>query len=162
MSDPMVLDTDAQLDMSLDALIAAKTKGQKNRTQSVGYSASGAGKVRSTARVDRRLHSMPYARENPMKPMGLSMRRVYVGNLAWGVTWKELKDHMKQAGWVVKADVAIDSSGRSKVRYSEASRPCHFQVQLMLQLEIIEHKSTLLTMHGRIPPRIVPAGYSGF
>ncbi|CAN0311428.1 unnamed protein product, partial [Discosporangium mesarthrocarpum] len=40
--------------------------------------------------------------------------RVYVGNLPFEATWKELKDHMKQAGDVVKADVALEPSGRSK------------------------------------------------
>lgn len=106
-----MMDTDAQLDMSLDALIAAKGKVQKNRSQGYSYPGSGGGKVRSSGRADRRLQSTPYL----SKPVGVPMKRVYVGNLAWGVTWKELKDHMKKAGWVVKADVATDLNGRSKV-----------------------------------------------
>jgi len=41
--------------------------------------------------------------------------RVYVGNLAWEVTWKELKDHMKEAGCeVTRADVLASPDGRSK------------------------------------------------
>ncbi|TYZ67181.1 hypothetical protein PybrP1_001675 [[Pythium] brassicae (nom. inval.)] len=40
--------------------------------------------------------------------------RVYVGNLAWNVKWQDLKDHMKQAGRVVHADVLEEASGRSK------------------------------------------------
>ncbi len=32
-------------------------------------------------------------------------RRVYVGNLSWQVQWQELKDHMRQVGEVVYADV---------------------------------------------------------
>jgi RNA recognition motif-containing protein len=38
-----------------------------------------------------------------------------VGNLSWDVAWQDLKDHMKQAGEVVHAEVMSDlHSGRSK------------------------------------------------
>lgn len=41
--------------------------------------------------------------------------RVYVGNLAWEVTWKELKDHMKKCGCeIVRADILASPDGRSK------------------------------------------------
>jgi len=40
--------------------------------------------------------------------------RVYVGNLSWDVSWPELKDHMKTAGEVVRADVISEHNGRSK------------------------------------------------
>lgn len=40
--------------------------------------------------------------------------RVYVGNLAYGVRWQDLKDHMSQVGDVAYADVFSDSVGRSK------------------------------------------------
>lgn len=41
-------------------------------------------------------------------------RRVYVGNLAWDVAWQDLKDHMRQAGDVVHAEVIMEYNGRSK------------------------------------------------
>ncbi len=42
-------------------------------------------------------------------------RRVYVGNLAWEVTWKELKDHMKKCDCeIVRADILASADGRSK------------------------------------------------
>mmetsp|Transcript_21290 Transcript_21290/g.50345 ORF Transcript_21290/g.50345 Transcript_21290/m.50345 type:complete len:510 (+) Transcript_21290:864-2393(+) len=41
-------------------------------------------------------------------------RRVYVGNMSWDVTWSDLKDHMKSAGEVVRADVICEHNGRSK------------------------------------------------
>ncbi|CAI5711248.1 hypothetical protein KXD40_001512 [Peronospora effusa] len=40
--------------------------------------------------------------------------RVYVGNLSWNVKWQDLKDHMKNAGTVVHADVLEEPNGRSK------------------------------------------------
>lgn len=47
---------------------------------------------------------------------------VYVGNLAWEVTWKELKDLMGSAGEVIHADVVRDANGYSRgwgtVRFS--------------------------------------------
>ncbi|UKK02397.2 hypothetical protein MACK_002489 [Theileria orientalis] len=41
-------------------------------------------------------------------------RRVYVGNLSWKVKWQDLKDHMKQVGDVVRADIIEDRDGKSK------------------------------------------------
>mmetsp|Transcript_17450 Transcript_17450/g.25795 ORF Transcript_17450/g.25795 Transcript_17450/m.25795 type:complete len:201 (-) Transcript_17450:379-981(-) len=40
--------------------------------------------------------------------------RVYVGNLAWGVSWQDLKDHMREAGEVQYSKVLTDRDGRSK------------------------------------------------
>ncbi|GKY96144.1 eukaryotic translation initiation factor 4H [Mayamaea pseudoterrestris] len=46
---------------------------------------------------------------------GDQSHRVYVGNLSYEVAWQDLKDHMKQAGDVVHAEVMTDShTGRSK------------------------------------------------
>ena len=38
--------------------------------------------------------------------------RLYVGNLDDQVTWKELKDHMKIGGRIVRANVKTDTSGK--------------------------------------------------
>lgn len=40
--------------------------------------------------------------------------RVYVGNLSWSVAWQDLKDHMRQVGEVVFAEVMTEADGRSK------------------------------------------------
>lgn len=41
--------------------------------------------------------------------------RVYIGNLAWEVTWRELKDHMKQTACeITRADILSSPDGRSK------------------------------------------------
>ncbi|ORM40360.1 putative RNA-binding protein [Babesia sp. Xinjiang] len=40
--------------------------------------------------------------------------RVYVGNISWKVKWQDLKDHMKQVGEVVRADIIEDYDGKSK------------------------------------------------
>uniref|UniRef100_A0A7S4C666 RRM domain-containing protein n=1 Tax=Chrysotila carterae TaxID=13221 RepID=A0A7S4C666_CHRCT len=40
---------------------------------------------------------------------------LYVGNLAWDVSWQDLKDHFKSAGTVLHADVMMEAdTGRSK------------------------------------------------
>ncbi len=41
-------------------------------------------------------------------------RRVYIGNLSWGVSWQDLKDHMREAGEVTRADIMTSPDGRSK------------------------------------------------
>lgn len=40
-------------------------------------------------------------------------RRVFVGNLSYRTPWQALKDHMRQAGNVIRAEVFSDSLGRS-------------------------------------------------
>jgi len=56
------------------------------------------------------------------------MRRVFVGNLAWKTTPRELTKHMSAAGDVVSADIFMDESGRSKgsaiVEYASAEAVC--------------------------------------
>jgi len=41
-------------------------------------------------------------------------RRVYIGNLSWAVSWQDLKDHMREAGEVTRADIMTGHDGRSK------------------------------------------------
>lgn len=40
--------------------------------------------------------------------------RVYVGNLPWGTSWQDLKDHFRTVGEPVHASVFLDEHGRSK------------------------------------------------
>ncbi|CAM9409257.1 unnamed protein product [Choristocarpus tenellus] len=106
--------------MSLEALIA---KGKSSRPKA----GNSGGKARTNGRggrANRRQQSAPYSRA-PTSPKisGSLGKRVFVGNLSFDVTWKELKDLMKQAGDVVKADVALDPSGRSKVSVVEFRTP---------------------------------------
>ena len=42
-------------------------------------------------------------------------KRIYIGNLSWEVTWRELKDHITACGLdVVRADVIMGNDGRSR------------------------------------------------
>lgn len=49
--------------------------------------------------------------------------QVFVSNLTYEVGWQDLKDHMRQGGNVLRADVFIGADGRSKglgtVEYSK-------------------------------------------
>jgi len=40
--------------------------------------------------------------------------QVYVGNLPWETTWMNLKDHFREAGNVLRADVVTDPEGKSR------------------------------------------------
>lgn len=44
----------------------------------------------------------------------LEGRRLFVSNLAYETQWKYLKDHMRPAGDVVRADIFEDLKGRSR------------------------------------------------
>lgn len=43
-----------------------------------------------------------------------SKTRVYVHNLDWSVTWQLLKDHMRAAGEVLRAEVLLKPNGQSR------------------------------------------------
>lgn len=45
---------------------------------------------------------------------GIYGNKLYVGNLSFDVTWRELKDHFKVCGDIIRADVGVDSNNRSK------------------------------------------------
>lgn len=51
---------------------------------------------------------------NFQPPGPIHSPRLYVGNLSWNIRWQELKEYMKRAGNVIKADVMEEPSGRSK------------------------------------------------
>jgi RNA recognition motif-containing protein len=51
-------------------------------------------------------------------PPGIDSRRVYVGNLGWGVAWQDLKDHMRKAGEVIRAEVILFSPRPSSYQLS--------------------------------------------
>lgn len=106
------MDTDDLLSMSLDQMIASKPKKKFD-----GGKARGGGKMQArSGRAGRQQQSQPYNRPAAKLSVGGGPggNRVYVGNLAWTVTWKELKDLMATCG-PCKADVPAGPDGRSKV-----------------------------------------------
>ncbi|EAN31411.2 RNA recognition motif family protein [Theileria parva strain Muguga] len=104
-------------------------------------------------------------------------RRVYVGNLSWKVRWQDLKDHMKQVGDVLRADIIEDYDGKSKgcgiVEFADedsASRAIAELNDTMIldrQIFVREDRENYNTFRGygrffRLRPRIdSPSGYSG-
>ena len=118
----MFTSIDEQLNMSLDDMVQ-----RQRETRGGGRSRRGGKSIRSRGRRQHGGLSAPY---NEMNRRGGVTdgrrrtsgdgggereieRRVYVGNLSWNVTWKELKDYMKQIGHVVHADVLMYRDGRS-------------------------------------------------
>jgi len=71
----------------------------------------------------------PYSRPGGGEEAAADACTVFVGNLPYETTWKELKDHMKQAGEVAHADVMEGPDGRSKgtglVRYYSEEDAVH-------------------------------------
>lgn len=111
--DPM--NTEALLGMSLDEMLAAKPKKRVER-------GGRGGKVRNTGRASRQQQTQPYRQPAPKGSVGSgSNNRVYVGNLAWTVTWKELKDLMSTCG-PCKAEVPCGADGRSRVSWYRRRR----------------------------------------
>mmetsp|Transcript_23653 Transcript_23653/g.36501 ORF Transcript_23653/g.36501 Transcript_23653/m.36501 type:complete len:448 (-) Transcript_23653:278-1621(-) len=55
-----------------------------------------------------------FVREDREVNKGRSSTSVYVGNLSYETSWQDLKDHMRAAGNVDKADIILGHDGRSK------------------------------------------------
>jgi hypothetical protein len=95
---------DANLDMSLDQLAAKSAKPR-----------GGGGKSpKMSGRSGRVQKAAPYQKKGGG---GSGSRRVYVGNLDWSVSWQDLKDHFRECGEVIYADVMTEGGkgkGRSK------------------------------------------------
>ena len=66
------------------------------------------GKQLSSNRPQRLITQAPYSSG------GSVSSRVYVGNLSFWTSWQDLKDHMKSAGVVVRAELLEGKDGRSK------------------------------------------------
>jgi len=49
-----------------------------------------------------------------LSPNEVASTKVYVGNVSWDVSWKELKDHMKKVPGCIHVDIFTDQLGRSK------------------------------------------------
>jgi len=110
----------SKLDVPLDSLVTQNQADSRGR---------GGGRMRGGKRYTRRDDASPYARRGGRNGAasynngaaaaagngtGGSPNRVYVGNLPWQTSWQDLKDHMRKAGNVLRADVFVDESGRSK------------------------------------------------
>ncbi|KAI8916755.1 hypothetical protein DFJ77DRAFT_353679 [Powellomyces hirtus] len=48
------------------------------------------------------------------EPVVVNVRALYVGNIPYSVAWQDVKDLFRQAGSVYRAEVPLDSQGRSK------------------------------------------------
>ncbi|KAL3784732.1 hypothetical protein ACHAW5_001599 [Stephanodiscus triporus] len=97
-----------------------KISSNNNKTTTTNNNNNLGGGIDGALRAER---GSPYARprkEAKSPAVGedaiVQNRRVYVGNLSWQVTWRELKDHMKSGGTldVVRADVLTGYDGRSR------------------------------------------------
>ena len=98
------------LDMSLDQLM--------KRGSSRPAKGGGPGKVTASSRAIRR-PAPSAAAKSAGKGSGRAQpqggKSVYVGNLAWDVSWQDLKDHFKTVGQVLNADVMMEpGTTRSK------------------------------------------------
>jgi len=85
---------------------AAAEKSEAAATTSAGQSSNSASAAAATT---------PAATVEEAQETEERGKRVYVGNLAWQVSWQDLKDHMKSTGLdVVRTNVMTAPDGRSK------------------------------------------------
>jgi RNA recognition motif-containing protein len=99
---------------------------------------------------------------------GAQSRRVYVGNLSWDVAWQDLKDHMRECGEVVHAEVITEANGRSKgcgiVEYAtaeEASQAVATLTDTELKGRMIFVREDRETSSGAFPGAAATGGGGG-
>ena len=64
---------------------------------------------------DQSQHSRSFRENANTEVIEVSSNRLYVHNLAWRVSWQDLKDHFRQAGEVVRSEIFTQGpGGRSK------------------------------------------------
>ena len=57
---------------------------------------------------------------------------MFVSNLTYEVQWQDLKDHMRNAGSVIRADIIVGPDGRSKgLGTVEFSKPYEVSVKTL-------------------------------
>lgn len=71
--------------------------------------------------VGSRTGPLPLTQQGFVPPMGMAVptheidqRSVFVGNLPWNIQWQDLKDLLRPAGRILRADVSIAPDGRSR------------------------------------------------
>lgn len=84
-----------------------------DRDESMGDAPDRAGDARDEAEGSDTRGNSEMRQELVSRALEKVGQRVYVGNLSWDTRWQGLKDHMRQAGEVLHAEVFKDGSGRS-------------------------------------------------
>ena len=96
------------LNMSLDDIIAKEGKGKAQKPQKPQKGKAGGG----VSKTIKKSSARPVKQQQAGRGGGGTS--VYVGNLSWETSWQGLKDHMKQAGTVLHADVMMRNDGKSQ------------------------------------------------
>lgn len=93
-------------------------RGRGGRTYDSRASGSGSGRFDRYGDRDRYNDRYSGSRRNdnyaPPPPPSKPGTEVFVGNLPFSINWQALKDLMRDAGEVVRADVRLDNFGRSR------------------------------------------------
>lgn len=88
------------------------------RDFNAGSSSSSRYSSRGSSRYDTRYEGAKNSRYGSTQASSTSVPKpgteIFVGNLPFSITWYSLKDLMRKAGQVVRADVRLDSAGKSR------------------------------------------------
>merc|ERR1711935_103396 len=102
------------IDLSLDEIIEKEQKVRREQRQKDKHNKVFASNSRSNNQKPRRtvrddLNTTPYQRNlsagEMARAQGNAAARVYVHNLPYSFSWRDLKDHFAQAGEVIRADI---------------------------------------------------------
>lgn len=126
--DPLL---EARLDMSLDDILkrpsgggSFRGRGRRSVASSKPYERPSFKSSQAPLPVSLFLHFLHFLFDISKVDFNSVTNRLYVNNLSYETSWQTLKDHMRTAGNVVRAEIISDQSGRSKVCNKLMSRLC--------------------------------------
>jgi RNA recognition motif-containing protein len=107
-----VLDADDRNHIHTNSASSTSTSSLRISHHNISSASTGAGNGAAGIGTTTTTNSATNSNSTTTTTQG---RRVYVGNLSWDVAWQDLKDHMRQVGDVLFAEVMTDgNTGRSK------------------------------------------------
>ena len=88
--------------------------------------------------------------------------KVFVGNLAFETSWQDLKDHFRQAGEVLHADIMLGPDGRSKGCGLVTFASAHDATNAISTLhDSVLHSRSIFVREDREPSAPAPGGFGG-
>ena len=109
------METADKLNMGLDDLVAQSKRGNGAHNNN---GAPQQPKGNGVSGQKRQRHA-----EQPASTTIRVAKRVYVGNLSWQTSWQDLKDHFRQCGTVVHADVMREGTPCTNPTTHASQRP---------------------------------------
>jgi len=130
------------------------TRGYRGSRGGGGYASRGGfrggyGGERSFDRGERSFDrgERSFDRGAPLRTPTSGGRQVFVGNLPYTTSWQDLKDKFRQVGNIIRADILLDTTGRSKGQGTVLFESSHEAQKAIRLLDNTDFGGRIITVH---------------